>query len=69
MPVKQGSLDLLQLPRSAQVLSHGALAGTHLRFAAEYVRDLNYQANSHSVRLMLSLTGYVMPGFPGWSWN
>jgi hypothetical protein len=63
------ALDLFQLPRRTHLLTQGALAGTHLRVSAEYVQDLNYQANSHSVRFMLSLTGYLMPDFPSWSWN
>jgi hypothetical protein len=62
-------LDFLRLPDTLRLLKQSRLAGMHFSSAVEYVRDLNYQPNSNSVRLMFSVTGYLMPNFPSLKWE
>ena len=62
-------VDFLRLPETLRLLERPRLAGMHFSAAVEYVRDLNYQANSNSVRLMFSITGYLMPNFPSLKWE
>jgi hypothetical protein len=60
------SVDLFQLPRRLPLFGWNPLGGADIRGGAEYVRDLNYEAGSSSVRFMISVTGYLMPDLLKW---
>ncbi len=61
------AFDFLRLPLPMRKLD-GALATIRARAAVEYVRDLNYQANSQSVRILLMCSLSFTPGWTGWQW-
>ncbi len=62
------AIDFLRLPRPIRKLG-GGLATIRARAAVEYARDLNYRANSGSVRFLLMFSGSFTPGWPGWTWK
>jgi hypothetical protein len=56
------AIDLLRLPEPLAAFG-GGLTGVSGRAAVEYVSNLNYRANSHSVRLLLMLSGSFEPSW------
>lgn len=64
-----GAIDLLRLPQSFSIRQATGLASLRTRIAAEYVNNINYDRGGHSMRLMISLTGFFESGFGSFIWN
>jgi Capsule assembly protein Wzi len=64
-----GAIDFLRLPQSFSIRQATGLASLQARVAGEYVNNIDYARGGHSMRLMISLSGFFKPGFGSFLWN